>query len=69
MNKNMRATKEFGLTVAQARVVESLVATVPAEVASVLRFALVVGIGEMNPDKPFQTVASNILREHSEGVK
>lgn len=69
MTNNMKATKQFGLTVAQAKSVETLVASVPAEMATVLRFALVIGIGEMNPDKPFQTFANNILREYGEGVK
>jgi len=69
MNKNIKATKQFGLTLTQAQNVEKLVSTVPSELASVLRFALVIGVGELSEDKPFQTIANKIIRDHSEGVE
>jgi hypothetical protein len=69
MNKNIKATKQFGLTITEAQNIEKLVLTVPAELASLLRFALVIGVGEMSETKPFQTIASKIIQDHSEGVE
>ncbi len=62
-----KATREFGLTVEQAEQVESLVSTVSPQWQAMLRLALVVGIGETNPEKPFQDVSKRILAQYSVG--
>lgn len=51
----------MGLTIKQAEQVESIVRTVPPEHQAILRMAIVIGIGEMTPGKPFQDIASRIV--------
>lgn len=69
MAKNVhKATREFGLTVEQAEQVESLVSTVSSQWQAMLRMALVIGIGELTPGKPFQDVAHRIIDQHSNGT-
>lgn len=68
MDNNTKATKQFGLTLSQAKTIETLVTSVPAEFRPILRFALVVGSGEIGADKPFQDIAHNILKNHGKGV-
>lgn len=63
-----QALRQFGLTVDQSETVETLVNSVPAEWQAILRMALVVGLGELSTDKPFQAVARHILNEHGQGV-
>lgn len=57
---------DFGLTKAEREQVESIVSTVPAEWQAVLRLAIVIGIGEMTPGKPFQDFAKRIMEHYSE---
>jgi hypothetical protein len=63
-----QALRQFGLSVDEAETVETLVASVPAEWQATLRMALVVGLGELSIDKPFQTVARGIINRHGQGV-
>lgn len=66
---NVRITREFGLTVKEAENVESIVRTVLPEYQAILRMAIVIGIGEMAPGKPFQDIANRIVSNYgSEGV-
>lgn len=56
---------DFGLTKAEREQVESIVRTVPAEWQAVLRMAIVIGIGEMTPGKPFQDFAKRVMEQYS----
>ena len=59
------AKGDFGLTKAEREEVESIVRSVPAEWQAVLRMAIVIGIGEMAPGKPFQDFAKRIMAQYS----
>lgn len=64
-----REKHDFGLSKEQSEEVESIVRTVPAEWQATLRMAIVIGIGETRPGRPFQTFAKNIVAQYSEGVE
>lgn len=66
---NIRKLRQFGLTIEEAKSVEAIVQSVPAEHQAVLRLAIVVGLGETNPGKPFQDFASRIVRNFSKEVE
>lgn len=59
------AKGDFGLTKAEREQVESIVRTVPAEWQAVLRMAIIIGIGEMTPGKPFQDYAKRVMEHYS----
>lgn len=65
---NIRKLRQFGLTIEEAESVEAIVRSVPQEQQAVLRLAIVVGLRETNPGKPFQDFASRIVRNHGKEV-
>jgi hypothetical protein len=66
---NVRAIRQFGLTIQQAEHVEAIVRSVPPEFQSILRMSIIIGIGEATPGKPFQDIASRIVRNFSVEVE
>jgi hypothetical protein len=62
-----RQKHDFGLSKEQSQEVETIVRTVPAEWQATLRMAIVIGIGETRPGRPFQTLANNIMAQYSAG--